>query len=256
MTTKKDVAATRFKDRVKLHIEGHSLSEQGMANIEALLVNAGHAGIQGAKEKESTRDTELKSKDACCGEEPDKPQAKGRWPEHRFNMLLATAASMLLIALALHFYPYIQWQIESNRPLVHHQPSLVPQTMSWNIADEVAKNHIKAKPLEVQTQNLAQLRGYFTKLDFTIASSSRLSPNSLMLGGRYCSIQGLTAAQIRFVDQEQAVTLYEVQYDKALYGELPMIEAGQHPIEHIVRGVAVAIWVEKGLLMASARPVE
>ncbi len=255
MMTKKDAAATRFKDRVKLHIEGHCLSDQGMANIEALLANAGHAGVQGGKEKESTLDAELKIKDACYGRESDKPQPKGRWPEHRFNMLLAAAASMLLIALALQFYPYIWWKTESNSPL-DHQPSLVPQTVSWNIADEVAKNHIKAKPLEVQAQNLAQLRGYFTELDFTIVSSSRLSPNSLMLGGRYCSIQGLTAAQIRFIDQEQAVTLYEVQYDKALYGELPVIEADQQPIEHIVRGVAVAIWVEKGLLMASARPAE
>ena len=123
------------------------------------------------------------------------------------------------------------------------------------IANEVAMNHIKMKPLELKAETLPPLKDYFTQLDFSIVDSTLFTQqNNKMLGGRYCSIQGVTAAQIRFLTAEgKKVTLYEVGYDPKIYGELPMLSQGQQPLFIEVKGISVKIWVEKGLLMAEAR---
>ncbi|MFT4799487.1 MAG: hypothetical protein ACI9B8_002041 [Sulfitobacter sp.] len=65
------------------------------------------------------------------------------------------------------------------------------------IAAEVAKNHINMKPLEVQTGKLNELKDYFTELDFSPVQSSHFSAGQL-IGARYCSVQGVTAAQLRY----------------------------------------------------------
>lgn len=81
--------------------------------------------------------------------------------------------------------------------------------------------------------------------------------NYTMLGGRYCSIQGVTAAQIRYqTELGQKITLYEVAYDPKIYGDMPKIEQGEAPLSLDVKGVSVLLWVEKGLLMAEARNLD
>ncbi|ABZ78735.1 hypothetical protein Shal_4195 [Shewanella halifaxensis HAW-EB4] len=254
MTKKTDATDINFKALVKQHIETQSLSGQGLARMESLL--AGVETIQRHLIDES--ESSLIDTDAASMAQKEEPEAvdneptvreKSRnWYSLRLKSLIALAASVLLLVLSVQWYPEVNRQGEAR-----DSRELAVSDIGVRIADEVAKNHIKMKPLEVQTAQLSQLRAYFTELDFTLVSSSRIDDANEMVGGRYCSIQGLTAAQIRFVDRQQSVTLYQVQYDKRLYGEIPTIESGEPPIELVVRGVAVAIWVEKGLLMASAR---
>lgn len=130
--------------------------------------------------------------------------------------------------------------------------------LSLSIANEVAMNHIKMKPLEFKTNSMAPLRDYFTALDFSVVGSRLLSKQSnTMLGGRYCSIQGVTAAQIRYeTDKGQKITLYEVGYDARLYGELPNIDSGEIPLSIDVKGINVSLWIEKGLLMAEVKNID
>ncbi|WP_299809540.1 hypothetical protein [uncultured Shewanella sp.] len=257
MTKKTDAADMSFKALVKQHIETQTLSEQGLVRLENLLVGVEatqgnaiqvegessplHTGSASTQYSEGIRQS---NNGLAAGQElsDDSPT--------RYKSMLALAASVLLLVLSLNWYPEIGWQGEPSST-----PQLGVSDMSIKIAVEVAKNHIKMKPLEVQTAELSQLRDYFTELDFTLVSSSRIGEAKQMIGGRYCSIQGLTAAQIRFVDK-QPLTLYQVQYDKTLYGELPRVDLGQKPVELVERGVAVSIWVEKGLLMATAHSIE
>ncbi|PCI44208.1 MAG: hypothetical protein COB51_10515 [Moraxellaceae bacterium] len=126
--------------------------------------------------------------------------------------------------------------------------------LSLDIANEVAKNHIKMKPLEVKTQSLSELRQYFTALDFSVTRSDVFGLNlNAMLGARYCSIQGITAAQLRFVNEADSnVTLYQVPYDAEPFGGLPIAEPGDSPKTIYVRGLKISMWVEKGLLMVTA----
>ncbi len=121
------------------------------------------------------------------------------------------------------------------------------------IAEEVVHNHLKMKPLEVSSHSLQDMRTYFNKLDFALRGSSLITSGDLqLLGGRYCSIQGVTAAQLRLQDREtgELETLYEAPYDNDLFQELPDLQKGQTPKRHYINGIGVDIWVDKGILFA------
>lgn len=131
------------------------------------------------------------------------------------------------------------------------------QDMSYLIAKEVAKNHMHLKPLEVSSSNFQKVSDYFSKLDFKPTPSVFLAKNNVsnLLGARYCSIQSVTAAQIRYKNGDgKFVTFYEVGYDADKFGDMPQLsQRGQTmlPTLHYVNGMKVNIWVENGLLMAS-----
>lgn len=122
------------------------------------------------------------------------------------------------------------------------------------IALEVVENHLKLKPLDVETGSMEELQAYFTQLDFrpaipTLPSTSIDPGGSALLGGRYCSVKGVTAAQLRYSDAGRLSTLYEVPYDAAVFGPVPRLDAGESPRQIEARGLLVSLWVEKGLLM-------
>ena len=152
--------------------------------------------------------------------------------------LLATAASTVLAVSVF------MWQHTSQ------------QALSRDIALEVAENHLKLKPMDLETQSMNDIRRYFSQLDFSPTNSGLMAdqfalPEGLMIGGRYCSIQGITAAQLRYKGQDSALnTFYEVGYDEQVFGDLPNIDNGETPKEILVKGLKVTLLVEKGLLMA------
>jgi len=216
---------TSFKQSAKQFIEQQHLDSEQLVKFEHLLL--GHMAEESSAGSSSTASS--------------KEQAS--YVSHskvRLSPYIALVASLILIVtLSLNFYPQAP-------------------AMSWKIADEVAMNHINMKPLEINAQRIEPIREYFTELDFSVVRSNLFSKqNNLLLGARYCSIQGVSAAQIRYqTDTGNKVTLYEVGYDAKLYGELPKPESGEQVLEIYVRGVRVSIWVEKGLLMAEAQSIE
>lgn len=162
---------------------------------------------------------------------------------------LGTALAALVISMSLFTYFSIQ-------------PS--SSEMIQRIANEVAQNHLKMKPMEVKTANMSELQHYFTKLDFLPQPSQQLSQqlaqqlshnseNEIQLaGGRYCSIQSSTAAQLRYKNKQGAyVTLFETPYDPKLFKQIPNLDKGEEPITTYSRGIKVKLWVERGLLMVS-----
>jgi hypothetical protein len=121
------------------------------------------------------------------------------------------------------------------------------------IALEVARNHIKLKPLDVETGSMEGIRRYFTDLDFVPVESRLLAGNNLeLLGGRYCSVQSVPAAQLRVLapDSNSLQTLYQSEYHRDVFGPLPVLENGDVPVTVNVKGITVRIWVESGLLFA------
>jgi hypothetical protein len=125
--------------------------------------------------------------------------------------------------------------------------------MAGRIAEEVAANHLHLKPLEIETGSISDIRDYFTQLDFRPVESEMMILDALeLVGGRYCSVQGVTATQLRLRDAEESTsrTLYQVPYEPDRFGPLPQIEAGQYPLMLTARGLDVAVWVEKGILFA------
>lgn len=156
-----------------------------------------------------------------------------------FWYAMAGVAATLLVAVTLLFTHY----------------GVVPEndTLVAEIAAEVVKNHLKLKPLEVQTDSLEGIRDYFTRLEFQPVASTYLKDIGLeLLGGRYCSLQNVTAAQLRFskVGTDSVHTLYQVGYDPEIFRQLPDFDQGETPVSTYANGIKVTIWVEKGLLFA------
>ena len=135
--------------------------------------------------------------------------------------------------------------------------SMSPElALEQRIGSEIAKNHINLKPLEIQTSSMKVIRGFLTELDFSPVESILLKGSSKkLIGGRYCSIQGVTAAQLRLRDSEtgQIQSLYQTVYDEKVFYDLPLLKENQKPITVYSKGLAVDIWVEKGLLFALTR---
>ncbi len=151
-----------------------------------------------------------------------------------------TIAAIFLMALGNVFYFSISPELE----------------LEQRIGSEVAKNHINLKPLEIQTSSIKDIRGFLSKLDFVPIESVLLKGSSKrLLGGRYCSIQGVRAAQLRLKDTKtgQIQSLYETVYDPDVFSDLPELKEGEKPITVYSKGLAVDIWIEKGLLFALTR---
>ena len=124
------------------------------------------------------------------------------------------------------------------------------------IGNEVAKNHIKLKPLEIETSKIQAIRDYFTQLEFVPVESKIIRlDNKSLLGGRYCSIQGVTAAQLRLKDNKTGdiQSLYQTVYKPDVFKGLPKLEEGEKPITIYSKGLEVDIWVEKGIVFALTR---
>ena len=125
--------------------------------------------------------------------------------------------------------------------------------MTERIAMEVARNQIKLKPLDITTNSFSEVRSYFADLDFVPTRSSLLANADFeLIGGRYCSIQSVPAAQLRvkLPTSEGTQTLYQTEYRKDVFGPLPVIEHGDVPVTINAKGMRISVWVEKGLLFS------
>ncbi len=139
------------------------------------------------------------------------------------------------------------WLLESR--------SMGPETLTA----EVLRNHKWLKPLDLNTERFDQLAIYFADgLNFELIESHRFPHDQLALeGGRYCSLGGIKAAQIVFRTPEgQVVTFYQTRYRPEKAGPIPRIDDNDTPVTVTQDGYRVDLWVEQGILMASAREVD
>ncbi|MFT7559969.1 MAG: hypothetical protein ACI93R_001884 [Flavobacteriales bacterium] len=148
-------------------------------------------------------------------------------------------------------------QLDSRTQQVAHSAVMEVETeVAMEVALEAIGNHLKLKPLEVRSQNIRDVQNYFTQLDFNPINSNQLASNTNagLIGARYCSIKGVTAAQLRYRESNQdIITFYEVAYDATLHGAIPDIAQNQSPLQLSVKGLNVILWVERDLLMVQVQ---
>ena len=153
----------------------------------------------------------------------------------------AAFASVLLLAVTIAL-PFL-WQGENGADIAQR------------IAEDVALNHLKLRPLDVEADQIPALAAYFTRLDFALRDSSLITDADGMhlLGGRYCSVLAEPAAQLRLQRAPgHVLTLYEAAYDPQVFTGLPNLDQGEPPLVRYARGIRVMIWIEKGLLFVLA----
>lgn len=75
---------------------------------------------------------------------------------------------------------------------------------------EVVRNHLDSAPLLVESDRYDVVQRGLPELGFPIRPRRRVSASLDLAGGRYCSLLGARAAQLRMVDRETRVphTLY------------------------------------------------
>ncbi len=126
------------------------------------------------------------------------------------------------------------------------QSRLSTTRVAQSVAAEIVMNHVKDLDVEVRSTTWDELRQSLDKLDFALAGSSRLESRDLRLqGGRYCSIQGKLAAQIRMAGPGgERLTLYQTATTEDLTGLDRTLTAS---------GVEVEMWTEQGLFFGLAQ---
>lgn len=193
--------------------------------------------IRGRFEDESLSEAQLATLRRPVYHAPAGRAVRGGW-------LLAGGIAALLLTFISFFYTAQWYQAGSNNRL------------RLAIAEEVAANHLKLKPLEVEAAELGTVLAYFTELDFQLVPSPRLgAAEDSLLGGRYCSIQGITAAQLRYRASDGTLsTWYEATLPPRRLVAVPDLSAGERPARFLIRGVDVMLWREHGLVFAEARP--
>ena len=162
------------------------------------------------------------------------------WLSRRQVLFAAASLSAVLVSVAVLYGMYSPYTEGLN---IHQR-----------IADEVARNHIKQRPLDVQATRFPEVQRFFNRLNFSpIEPQWRTDAGAVLIGGRYCSIQGEEAAQLRFVTANGGLqTLYEAPYDVKAHKQLPDIIQGEQPLQINARGLKVYLWQQRGLLFVSA----
>lgn len=131
--------------------------------------------------------------------------------------------------------------------MVFGLPFMESGDLARKIVNEVAYNHNKQLVMEINTADLTKIAGYLSQLGFSLIRSKQLPEGQWkLLGGRFCSINGKLAAQLRMHNREndQIYTLYQAL--------LPRQMADMNQIEEYADGVRVNLWQEQGLLLGLA----
>ncbi len=114
------------------------------------------------------------------------------------------------------------------------------------IIQEIAYNHNKQMSPELLSADLASVQGHLKSLNFSLVDSSKLKHLTLV-GGRYCSIQGKVAAQLKYKASAAGTsTVYQTVMPKGLKDKQFNNYEGDY------QGVHVKIWHEKGILFGVA----
>lgn len=161
---------------------------------------------------------------------PTSPASRPRW------LVSGIAAGVLLAIITAAVWLTLQTRSES------------PEQLAATIAQYAAAHHSQHQELEFQGTRASDLRREMKSLDFTPVEPALMERMEMRLvGARYTTIGGVIAAQILYLDPKgEACTLFQAR---------PVDELAIVPeSEHVVDGVRVNVWREKGLLMVLARP--
>jgi len=133
--------------------------------------------------------------------------------------------------------------------VVRGVPPDSPRAIAATVARAAAEGHNERQELEFRVSRTTELQRVMKSLDFNPVEPALLARMHMnVVGARYTTLEGVIAAQIRYLDPKgEPCTLYQAR-PVARLADLP---DGEHDVD----GLRISVWREKGLLMVLARPV-
>lgn len=118
------------------------------------------------------------------------------------------------------------------------------------VAREIARNHLKDLDPEFRAATYEEIGARMPRLGFRVVAPRAPAAEGLQLvGARYCSLRGCTAAQVRLVRRDgRPCTLYEVMDGTEFDG----VEQGHVEVD----GVSVYVWRQDGLVLGLAAAMD
>ncbi|MFD2178262.1 hypothetical protein [Veronia pacifica] len=151
-----------------------------------------------------------------------------RMEKSRYPMLAYTFASVLLILCVFFF---------------------TTKNTLLSVTEEIAYNHKTNMQIEVASESLSEISLHLNRLDFSLINTTFFENDKWrLIGGRYCSIGGKIAAQLKVfnITEQKTYTFYQAKIPSNLN-----IERERKTLH--VDGVDVTLWRENGLLLGLAR---
>ncbi len=114
------------------------------------------------------------------------------------------------------------------------------------VLGEIAMNHLKELSVEIASADYAIVQDGLDQLDVSILPPEQMRQRFELIGGRYCSIEGGLAAQLKLREREsgQVQTLYATRMTNALEGIAPQ--------ESLHDDVRITLWSEGEVFFALA----
>jgi anti-sigma factor RsiW len=121
------------------------------------------------------------------------------------------------------------------------------------MAEEIAFNHLRKAPLDIESANLEELRQAFAGLGFGLLDAAEVEdvPGQLA-GGRFCSVASVPAAMLIYQTGNGPVTVYQARYDERRHRGAADMDRGQAGNVIFSAGVKVCLCHTRGILLATA----
>jgi anti-sigma factor RsiW len=119
------------------------------------------------------------------------------------------------------------------------------------VCAEVVMNHMKRSPLEIISSRYSEVQSGLSLLDFSIMpTNTTILETYRLMGGRYCSIQGVPAAQLRVreIRSGKECTLYAVKAAGKLQDVASTVDS--------MEGIRVEVWRQDNVLFALAEKMD
>jgi hypothetical protein len=124
---------------------------------------------------------------------------------------------------------------------------------AYAMADEIASNHLRPAPLDIESSDLDELRRAFSSLGFSLLDAAEVEnvPGTL-LGGRFCSISSAPAARLIYLSDQGPISVYQTIYDEQHHRGAADMDRGEPGNVIHARGVEVCLCHTRGILFATA----
>lgn len=121
------------------------------------------------------------------------------------------------------------------------------------MADEIAYNHLRAAPMDIEAASLDELRSAFSSLGFNLLDAADVEnvPGTLA-GGRFCSVAAVPAAMLQYRTEQGPVTVYQARFDPQRHRGAADMDRGQTGNVIYSAGVKVCLCHTQGVLLATA----